>query len=311
MPGSETKAFVAACAQINVDSGNVSANLEAASAAVRTAAKRGAELIVLPEMWPTSLVADPSVSLIRESREAERSMTRLSEELGVMVIGSSLEEERGKFFNRCCISDQGKVIGTYRKMHLFSPNAEHRQMSPGKSATIVDTRLGRIGLAICYDIRFPELIRYYFHMGVQLLVVPAQWPEARSDHWRNLTRARAIENQMFVIGCNRTGTEESMRNGELLAFPGDSRIVNPMGDVIGKGEGENEPTLAEIELRRCRAMQRILPIHKDRQPKVYRELWQQIWDNPKEPIMPVVPTIETSSPESEPTNTPEPGSEDS
>lgn len=306
MPGSETKTFVAACAQINVDSGNVSANLEAATAAVRAAAKREAELIVLPEMWPTSLVADPTVSLIRESREAERSMTRLSEELGVMVVGSGLEEERGNFFNRCCISDQGKVIATYRKMHLFSPNSEHRQMSPGKSATFIDTRLGRIGLAICYDIRFPELIRYYFHQGVQLLVVPAQWPETRSDHWRNLTRARAIENQMFVIGCNRTGTEESMRNGELLAFPGDSRIVNPMGDIIGKGQGENEPTLAEIELRRCRAMQRILPIHKDRQPKVYRELWQAIWDNPEEPVMPVVPTIETSSPEPEPPNESEP-----
>lgn len=308
MPGSETKTFIAACAQINIECGKVSTNLDAASAAVRTAADNGAQLIVLPEMWPTSFVAEPSVTLIRESRDAERTMTRISEELGVMVIGGGLEEERGQFFNRCCISDRGKVISTYRKIHLFSPNAENRLMTPGKAAAIVDTRLGRIGTAICYDIRFPELIRYYFHKGVQLLVVPAQWPEARSDHWRNLTRARAIENQMFVIGCNRTGTEESMRNGETLVFPGDSRIINPMGGVIGKGQGEDEPTLAEIELRRCRAMQRILPIHKDRQPRVYKDLWGQIWDNPTEPILPEVPTIESSNTSPE---TPSPSPENS
>jgi len=307
VPGSETKTFNAACAQINIDAGKVSVNLDAATAAVRAAAKRGSELIVLPEMWPTSFVSEPSVSMIRESREAERVMTRLSEELSVMIIGSALEEERGSLFNRCCVADQGKVLATYRKIHLFSPIAENRQMSPGKSAVVIDTRLGRIGLAICYDIRFPELIRYYFHKGAQLLVVPAQWPEARSDHWRNLTRARAIENQMFVIGCNRTGSEESMRNGETLAFPGDSRIINPMGDVIGKGRGENEPTIAEIELRRCSAMQRILPIHKDRRPKVYRELWQEIWDNPEEPIRPVVPTIEAASSEHQAEDSQPPG----
>ena len=295
MPSSETKTYLAACAQIHVESGDVPANLKRATAAVRAAAERGAELIVLPEMWTTSFVVDPSKPLAQAALEAEEAMTSLSGELGVMVIGGGLEEQDGQYFNRCSLADRGEVLSTYRKIHLFSPNAEPQHMAPGRTAAIVDSRLGRIGLAICYDIRFPELIRYYFHMGVQVLAVPSQWPEARSDHWRTLTRARAVENQMFVIGCNRVGTEESMRNGETLVFPGDSRIVDPMGGVIGMGQGESEPLMAEIELRRCRAMQRILPIHKDRQTQVYRDLWEPIWNNPEQPSVPEVPTIETSA----------------
>jgi predicted amidohydrolase len=295
--GSETKTYKAACAQFNIERARVAENLATAQASVQAAAEKGAQLVVLPEMWPTSFVAEPSVTLIRESREAERAMTRLSEELGIMIVGGGLEEEKGQFYNRALVADQGKVLCTYRKIHMFSPNAENRYTSPGRTPAIIDTRLGRIGVIICYDIRFPELTRYYFHQGVQVLTVPGQWPEARSDHWRTLVRARAIENEFFVVGCNRTGTEPSMRNeDDTLVFPGDSRIVNPMGEVIGKAQGENEPLIAEIELRRCRAMQRILPVHKDRQPKVYRDLWLKVWDNPDEPDAPEVPTIEKSTP---------------
>ena len=137
-------------------------------------------------------------------------------------------------------------------------------------------------MVICYDLRFPELTRYHFHMGVQVLVVPAQWPEARSDHWRTLIRARAIENQFFVIGCNRTGSEQSMRREETLVFPGDSRIADPMGSMIASANGDDEPVVAEIELRHCCSMQRILPIHDDRQAEVYKRMWQPIFENDRQ-----------------------------
>lgn len=294
--GSETKSYSAACVQFNVERSRVQENLASAVAGIRSAAAANAQLIVLPEMWTTSFVSEPTIALIRESREAERVITRLAGELGVMIVGSALEEERGRYYNRSQIIDQGKVLGNYRKIHLFTPNAEHRQMSAGTAPLILDTRLGRIGAVICYDIRFPELIRYYFHHGVQVLTVPAQWPEARANHWRTLTKARAIENQMYVLGCNRTGSEESMRNEELLVFPGDSRVVDPMGDVVAAAEGEPGPLLAEVELRRCRTMQRIMPVHRDRRPRVYRDLWQPIWANPKEPKVPEVPTIDEARP---------------
>ncbi|MCB9869826.1 MAG: carbon-nitrogen family hydrolase [Planctomycetes bacterium] len=295
--GSETKTYLAACVQFDIERGRVADNLAAAEAGVRDAAGQGAQLVVLPELWTTSFVQEASVGLIRESREAERAMTRLSEELGIMVVGGGLEEERGAFFNRALLVDRGRVIGTYRKIHMFTPNAEDKLMTAGTRPLIADTRLGRIAVAICYDIRFPELTRYYFHFGVQVLAVPAQWPEARVEHWRTMVRARALENQMFVLGCNRTGAEESLRNEDTLVFPGESRIADPMGDVIGAAQGDDLPLLAEIELRRCRTMQRILPIHKDRQMKVYQELWRPIWDNPSTSQLPEVPTIQEATKE--------------
>ena len=195
-------------------------------------------------------------------------------ELNMVVVGGGMEREEGQLFNRALVADGGKVLGSYRKIHLFSPNAENRHYAPGQQPLIVDTSLGRIGVLICYDIRFPELVRYYFYQDTDLLAIPSQWPEARTEHWRVLLRARAIENEMFVAGCNRTGVEGSLKNDENLLFPGDSRIIDPMGETIGAGTGEDEPVIAEVELRKVQSMRRILPIHRDRRLDVYEQLWQ-------------------------------------
>jgi predicted amidohydrolase len=273
-------AFIGACAQFQVKRGDVDSNLASAETALRAAANDSAQLVVLPEMWTTSFVKEPTADLLREAKAAEQAVAQISAELGLIVVGGGLEEEKGAFFNQCQVVDSGRVLGSYRKIHLFSPHAEHRHLQPGAAPLILDTRLGKLGVMICYDIRFPELVRYYFHMGVEILVVPAQWPEARSDHWRTLLKARAIENQMFVLGCNRTGTEESLKNDEILVFPGDSCIVDPMGEVLALGDGSDEPVLAEIRPKKIRTIRRILPVHRDRQAQVYRELWQPVWAAP-------------------------------
>lgn len=272
--------FTAACAQFHVRRGDVDQNLASAETALRAAANAGAELVVLPEMWTTSFVKEPTADLLSEARAAEQTILQISAELGLIVVGGGLEEEGGAHFNQCLVIDSGEVLGSYRKIHLFSPHAEHRHLQPGAAPLILDTRFGKLGAMICYDIRFPELVRYYFHMGVEILAVPAQWPEARSDHWRTLLKARAIENQMFVLGCNRTGTEESLKNEELLVFPGDSYIVDPMGEVLAQGGGNDDPILAEIQLKKVRTIRRILPVHRDRQAQVYRSLWEPVWKAP-------------------------------
>ncbi|MHC4513830.1 MAG: nitrilase-related carbon-nitrogen hydrolase [Planctomycetota bacterium] len=281
MSKDDTPGFIAACAQFNVRCGDVRNNLDHAETALRAAADDGAQLVVLPEMWTTSFVKEPTVELIREASAAEQAVAEISRELELVVVGGGLEEDNGGFFNGCTVVDSGHVLGSYRKIHLFSPNAEHRHMRPGKAPLILDTRLGKLGVMICYDIRFPELVRYYFQMGVEVLVVPAQWPEARSTHWRTLLKARAIENQMFVLGCNRTGTEESFKNGEHLIFPGDSRIVDPMGEILASGGGGEETVMAEIMLRKIRTIRRILPVRRDRQEQVYRDLWEPILKAPE------------------------------
>ncbi|MBK8975966.1 MAG: carbon-nitrogen family hydrolase [Planctomycetes bacterium] len=264
----------AACIQFDVERGDVDRNERRAESRIREAAAAGAHLVVLPEMWTTSFLETYSDALLQRSAEAEERLKTVARELDLLAVGSAPHAGAGGIENRAQLIDRGEVLGTYAKIHLFSPNLEHRHHVAGSTPLIVDTRFGRIGVVICYDIRFPELMRHFFVEGCDLLVVPAQWPEARADHWRVLLRARAIENQLFVIGCNRTGAEPSLRrHADRLVFPGDSRIIDPMGTVLAAGAGQSAAVLADVELRRVRAMRRILPVAKDRRPDVYSRLW--------------------------------------
>ncbi len=269
--------FLAACVQFDVRPGDVAANVAAMRAGVEDAIAAGARLCVLPELWSTSFLAQFDDELVRQAEEAERDLIELSRAHDLVLIGSSIECLDNKVFNTANVYERGQRLGSYRKIHLFSPNLEHRRHAFGESPCLVDSSLGRIGLLICYDLRFPELSRYYFHRGAEILAVPGQWPEARAQHWRTLLRARAIENELFVIGCNRTGQEPSQRNGEPLAFPGDGRIVDPTGEVMASGSGEAGALVAPIELRKVRTMRRILPIERDTRPSVYRAMFEETW----------------------------------
>ena len=269
--------FKCACVQFDVVRGDVDGNLEKAERGLRDAADQGALLAVLPEMWTTSFVPEITPALVARSKAAEKHMVRLSAQLGMVVVGGGLVQEDGQTYNRALLVDHGKIVGEYRKIHLFSLHGEDKVHDSGSEPLIADTSAGRIGVVICYDIRFPELIRYYFYHKVEILVVPAQWPESRTRHWRIMLKARAIENEMFIVGSNRTGQEESLKNGDLLTFPGDSRIIDPMGEVLAAGAGENGAVIGEIELRRVRIMRRILPVAKDRRPQLYAKLWQDTW----------------------------------
>ena len=269
--------FVAACIQFEVRRGDVARNLAEAEAGLRAAAGAGAKLAVLPEAWTTSLLPRYTAADVAASLSADARVVELSRELDMVIVGGGIEAEGNRIYNRAQIVERGEVRGTYRKIHLFTPNAEHKAMRHGKTPLVADTFLGRIGVVICYDLRFPELVRWYFDQEIEILAVPAQWPDARAEHWRTLTRARAIENEVFVIGCNRCGPDVSAKNGDPLLFPGDSRIIDPMGEILAAGAGESAPILAEIEPRRVRMMRRVLPVAKDRRPDVYKKIWQAPW----------------------------------
>lgn len=275
------RSFRAACVQFDVRRGEVDANLAAAERGLRDAAAEGAQLAVMPEMWTTSFVPDASDALLAASLRAEARIAELSSTLGLTIIGSAPEPDDGQVFNRAVVWERGKSIGAYRKIHLFSPNNEHKHHAPGHEPLIVNSALGRIGVVICYDLRFPELIRFYFYARADVLAVPAQWPEARADHWRILLKARAIENEMFVVGCNRIGFESSLKSDEQLVFPGDSRIVDPMGQVVAEGAGADNPIVAELDMKRVRVMRRILPVAKDRRPDLYARMWNRPWTEPR------------------------------
>jgi predicted amidohydrolase len=273
----ETDTLTVACIQFDVRRGDVTENLRQAEEGIAAAARDGARLCVLPEMWSTSFLPTYDAATLAAAATAEETLQRLSLQHDLVAIGSSVESADGALFDCARVYDQGRLLGRYRKIHLFSPHAEHRHFRAGDEALVVDSSAGRIGVLICYDLRFPELARYYFHKSVEILAVPAQWPEARSQHWRSLLRARAIENEFFVVGCNRTGTDTSLKSEESLTFPGDGRIVDPTGEVLVAGSGDAGPLIANLELRTARTMRRILPVARDQRPSVYRRLWDDAW----------------------------------
>ncbi len=274
----------AACVQFDIKRGDIAHNLDVVVDLVRKATAQGATLLVLPEMWSTSFVESPDQELVERARDAELVLLELSRDTNSVIVASGLESDGGKFYNRALVMDCGNVVGAYRKVHLFSPIGEQRVHTAGSEPLVVDTSVGRIGVVICYDLRFPELVRHAFYRGVEILVVPAQWPESRSTHWRSLLRARAIENEFFVVGSNRCGLESSFKSEEPIHYSGNSRIVDPKGDILADGTGEQTPVVATLELRSVRTMSRMLPIRKDLRPEVYEAMWVKDREFLRQPI---------------------------
>jgi predicted amidohydrolase len=136
-------------------------------------------------------------------------------------------------------------------------------MTPGSALPTLDLPWGRIALAICYDLRFPELWRRYAGAGAHLILIPAEWPIRRVEHWRLLLRARAVENQLFVAGCNRAGVDE---HGE---FGGHSAIVDPWARVLVEASTEAGLFLATLDLDEVARARRLFPFLADRRPDVY------------------------------------------
>ncbi|RPI21282.1 MAG: carbon-nitrogen family hydrolase, partial [Chloroflexota bacterium] len=154
------------------------------------------------------------------------------------ICGSFVEEQDGTRFNTMIYLDQqGRLLTKYRKTHLFKPLHEHRFFHPGDSVTTVDTVFGKLGLAICYDLRFPELFRAMLAKGVKGFLICAEWPVERIEHWQTILKARAIENLSWIAACNCTG-----KSGKV-AFGGSSLFVSPWGDSLMQLEGESCQTI--------------------------------------------------------------------
>lgn len=229
----------------------------------------GASIHVLPELWASSFVGAELDHVLEDVRRAERELETLSGDLDALIVGSNYESVDGKAFNAASVWQSGELLGRYRKTHLFSPHGEDRMFEAGDAPLVVDTRFGRIAVIICYDLRFPELVRELALAGAEILIVPAQWPEPREQHWNVLARARAIEEQCFVIGTNRCGVEASLVSDQDIAYPGNSLIVAPTGEVLAEGNGEAGVIAAELRLKEVAIMRRAIPVLRDRRPELY------------------------------------------
>jgi predicted amidohydrolase len=184
----------AAAIQFNVKQGDQDANLDYVRKALERVASEGAQLAVLPEMWSSGFAYRSLNELALRTAGIVEELLELSARLKLVIVGSMPEPNGDKVFNAIHVIDNGRLAGVYRKMHLFTLLGEDRVFSGGDNWLLAETSIGKVGVMVCYDIRFPELARRLALEGARVICVPAQWPKPRDEQWRTLLRARAIEN---------------------------------------------------------------------------------------------------------------------
>jgi predicted amidohydrolase len=253
-------------------------NLERAERLVARAASTGADLVLLPEKWN----AIGSVDTLRanaeplEGGETVQAMAGWARRHGITVVGGSITERRDgreRLSNTSCVFDpSGDLVAIYRKIHMFDVDVggysyrESEAEEPGDQTVVCDVEDWRLGLSVCYDLRFPELYRILAVEGAEVVTVPAAFTlYTGKDHWELLLRARAVENQCFVVAANESGVHEGGK-----ASYGRSMIVDPWGVVLAQAPDEDAVVSAELERSLLERVRRDLPSLANRQPAAYR-----------------------------------------
>ncbi len=256
-----------ALAQMALTLGEPEKNYQKVHDWVGKAASQGADLILLPELWASGFDLKNCQSYAAPLHEGDFARMRyLAEEHKITIGGSLIEQDNNVFYNTFVLYDQsGEMINFYRKVHLFQMLKEEQYFRAGDRLVMAETEWGKLGLATCYDLRFPEMFRAYSVRGVALILVVAEWAQRRVVHWRQLLQARAIENQCFVAAVNKSGVSQ----GEKLG--GFSAVINPMGEYLVQGGEEEELLSAEINLKEVKKTRRWMPVIQDRKPKVYQK----------------------------------------
>jgi predicted amidohydrolase len=274
-----TKPLKVMLAQITPTLADKEANFDIYKKFISKAKSEGINLLVFPELSTTGYLnydafyrlAEPIPGPFTSKVSALLAGSKLHVIFGMPEASAEIE---GAIYNSAVmIGGKKGLIGKYRKLYLpgHSVFDEKRYFTPGSEPEVFSTCLGDIGLAICYDVYFPELARLYAMKGAQIIVYPTTSPSARRDFFEALTKARAIENGVFVILCNRAGVEEG------LIYWGGSHVVSPSGTVLAKAKyDEDDVVVAELDLSEVRRVRPFLPmLSKDTRHELYDELLRQ------------------------------------
>lgn len=220
--------------------------------------------MVLPELWTTGAFAYESFATEAETLEGETAevMAKAASDAGVWLHAGSVPERApdGTLYNTSLVfSPSGGLAAAYRKIHRFGfDKGEAVLMGAGDELVTVRLPETTVGVATCYDLRFPELFRGLVDAGAETLVVPAGWPERRRGHWTLLARARAVENQAFVLACGTAGTHADVPQA------GHSIVVDPWGEVLAEAGPDEEVLTVEFDPGRVAATREQFPVLKDR-----------------------------------------------
>ncbi|MTI49612.1 carbon-nitrogen hydrolase family protein [Sporosalibacterium faouarense] len=252
-------------------------NINKAEKHIRKAVKEGAELIVLPEMFncPYENSFFPKFAEEYPNGKTIAFLSDMARENKIYLVGGSIPERdsQGNIYNTSFTFDpNGNMIGKHRKMHLFDidiPNGitfkESDTLSSGNDITVFDTELGRVGVAICYDIRFPELMRKMVLQGAKMIIIPAAFNMTTGPaHWEMLFRMRALDNQVYMLGC----APARNKHASYTSY-GNSIITEPWGNIVERLDESEGVIIQSIDLNRINKIRQELPLLKHRRKDIY------------------------------------------
>ncbi|MBI4778316.1 tRNA pseudouridine(38-40) synthase TruA [Candidatus Desantisbacteria bacterium] len=234
------------CIQMDVVLGNVSANLNRSMELIGQIAADKPDIICLPELFTTGYCLHEAKRLAEQvPGETTRMLSQKSREMGCFLIGGSIIEQEGdNLYNTSVVFNRsGEVAAKYRKMHLFAPFEEDLYLVPGDKTVVIDIEICKIGVIICYDLRFPELFKELSNAGAKIVFVVAEFPNPKLSDWKTLLMDMAKDNNIHVVGVNRIGSDEksSARGAtsarDAISFFGHTLISSPSGEIKGEMGG--------------------------------------------------------------------------
>ena len=253
-----------ALGQVAPIKGEVDNNYKLIEDTIRKSKSKGADVVVLPEAWNTPYYPKNIEELAdADGKRSKEFLSNISKELDINIVGGSVAvKEDGKIYNRNYNYDRnGKLLSEYDKIHLFSPAGEDKLFTSGNKYATFEMDGVKCAVVLCYDVRFVERTRKFALDGIEILFICASWATSRLNHWEALNRARAIENQIFVVGVNSTRYKDDSG--------GHSMIVDPLGDYIVEPYETTGVKTAEINMNQVKDVRKQMNIYNDRRADLY------------------------------------------
>jgi predicted amidohydrolase len=235
------------------------ANFAALAPQIKKAASHGAHFVVLTEMFSTGFVVDDSSIGEAVGGPSSEFLSKMAAQHNIYIAGScpEISHDDPRPHNTLVLAAPDGTQHRYHKIHPFTYGGEPKYFRPGSNTVTVTIGGLRITMFVCYDLRFADEF-WNTAANTDLYIIPANWPDSRREHWITLLRARAIENQAYVIGCNRVGV------GGRLSYSGDSRIIDPLGTVLAAGDNTESIIYADVDADNVAQVRAEFPFMQDR-----------------------------------------------
>ncbi len=226
--------------QVNLRLGDINYNTDKIFSFIKDIEKNS--LLLLPEMFSSGFDNENLEKHVKETPKVLKHLKAFSREKNAVISGTLPEKSRGKIYNKAFIIDKGEIIYKQAKVKLFKPTGEDKFYKAGKNFEVAETSVGNLGIMICFELRFPNISYTLRKKGVEIILIPAQWGKPRKMHFEVLSKARAIEDQCFLVASNTTG-----KIGDI-EYAGSSGIYSPWGETLAFVDEEEKLIEADIHL---------------------------------------------------------------